>query len=258
MRRVHTIVVGSLLLVGCVIVGVVLLAHPQPAVANLEGQLQTALISRSVSLEAIEVSGTNTDVKVTIRSGVGGGPDSVWIRALVEQEMNRLKFAGATEADWVTVVIVDQDGQILFGTQQSVEGSATPKAATIEPAKSAALASRLTDLAQVGGIDVKSFAVTLNSQDTVATVVLVVDSGEKRDAELLYVVQELLPRLREAAEKEQQIPVTLYRISMQTADGQPLVEYVVDASRGSVRAWMADDVRPVWSYGQPQAGDAAK
>ena len=219
--------------------------------------LKPRLISRGVSLEAVEVSGTDSNVIVTIESAPSGGPDSVWIRALVEQEMNRLRSAGATDADWVTVNIVDQDGRVLLDTQQPVEACAPPAPGTVDSAKSATVAAYLADQAQVGSVVVKDFEMALNGQDVVATVLLVVDSGAKRDAELRFVVRDLLPLLRSKAEKELQIPVVLYRISMRSSDGAALVEYVVDTSRNSVRAWMADGIRPVWSDTEPFVGNAA-
>ncbi len=168
-----------------------------------------------------------------------------------------MKFAGDTKAEWVRVTITDADGTVLFGTRQPVEASDLSEAARVEPAASDSAAAFAKNEAQARGLDVKSFEMVSLGPDNVVAMAMVVDPVEKRDAELSSIVWELLPAVREHVEKEQQIPVSLYRLSIQSADGQPLVEYVVDTAERSVRAWMAEGVKPVWARGvaEPRTSD---
>ncbi len=167
-----------------------------------------------------------------------------------------MKFAGDTKAEWVRVTITDADGTVPLGLDSRSRRAICRKRRVwnrrhltrcgLREERSAGSRTRR-----------QSFEMVSLGPDNVVAMAMVVDPVEKRDAELSSIVWELLPAVREHVEKEQQIPVSLYRLSIQSADGQPLVEYVVDTAERSVRAWMAEGVKPVWARGvaEPRTSD---
>ena len=218
------------------------------ASADIGTQLGQALSSRGVALSTLQTEGTN-DLEVVIRCEPGQDREAVWIRALLEEELNRLKYEEKTKAEWVRILIQSQEGKTLLATTQPVEATPPPDSSAVSETDVDQLLAFAREEAQLKSVGVSSMQVALSGRDLVASVAFAVGNGEARNEQLEFVVRQLLPKIREQAEHELRMPIVFYRLSVLATDGQPLLEYVVNAPRSSVRAWMAEGVEPVWAYG---------
>lgn len=172
--------------------------------------------------------------------------------------MSHLKSGGETTADWLTINIVGENGESLFGTQQPVEALSPTETESIDSTKEDAISSYLDEEARAIGVSLWEFDLAQTESDVVLSLVITVEPSEHCDVEIKAVTRDLLPKVRNRTEQEEGILVGLYRITIQSGDGRTLVEYVVDASRNAVRAWSAEEVGPVWFDTQPSLGGGAE
>lgn len=237
--------------------GVWAFAFNEPtARADLGGLLQSALEARSVGFDSIEVSGTDTDIEVVINSGTSGPADALWARVIVEKELSYLKSEGQTSAEWVTVEIVGKDGAVIFGTRQPVQAVSRPSEESVSPADVESISRYVREQAEVNNVVLTDFSITSEGNDTVVSVSLGIPGGSGRDDQLRWLVGELVPRMRSHVEETAGVGVDLYRLHIRDQwSDKLLVEYVVDADRNSVHAWMAEGVTAVWSHTRPASAE---
>jgi len=234
-------IVFSVLL--AIVGGVLLLNRPPDASAQLGGPLEAALKSRGISVENLVVTGTDEGVEVSITTSAGGEPTALRTRTVIEKELAYLKSDGQTAAEWVTVVIRDETGAVLFGTRQPVEAAVRPTPAAVEPEKSDAVARFVASRAQERSVGMKDFLIVSEGSDMIVEVVLAVEAGDERDSQIEWIIPSLLGEIRDEVENVNGIKPAFYRLSIQDADTyEPLVEWVVDAQKVSVRGWTAESV----------------
>lgn len=246
MKAIKIVIAGCAVAATCALS--MLFVQMETAKADLRTELGQTFESCGLGSSSVQISGTH-DLEVTIRCGFGQEGEAVWIRALLEEELNRLKYDGKTDAESVKIVIQNQEGHTLLTTTQPIEATSPAAAADVSPADVEQLLYHTRHEAQRESVGVSSLEVASNGADLVASIAFTVGNGEQRERQLEFVVRQLLPKVRQQAEQELLMPIVFYRLSMLSEEGNPLVNYVVNASKGSVRAWMAEGVDPVWAYG---------
>ena len=108
------------------------------------------------------------------------------------------------------------------------------------------LAAEATD----AGVTLKNLSIDLDPNEG-----LIVDAklaltareiGEQREAQVRWATIGVLTGLRAYCEEEHDIAVNLYRLSIENADGNALITYVVDPAARITRVWSAGGVAPSW------------
>src|SRR5680860_1099805 len=198
-------IVFSVLL--AIVGGVLLLNRPPDASAQLGGPLEAALKSRGISVENLVVTGTDEGVEVSITTSAGGEPTALRTRTVIEKELAYLKSDGQTAAEWVTVVIRDETGAVLFGTRQPVE-----------PEKSDAVARFVASRAEERSVGMRDFHIVSEGSDMIVEVVLTVEAGDERDSQIEWIIPSLLGEIRDEVENANGIKPAFYRLSIQDAD----------------------------------------
>lgn len=245
------LVLVSLVIAAAAVAAVVSSPTAVPARAQLVNRLEAALLANGVNPEQVSVGVDGAEGQVVITTSAAADVSGVWARAIVEKEMARAKGAGETAIDWLTVEIVDISGRRLFMTRQPVEARPPSAAPPVDAAQAARVASYVAKSTSDAGVRLDGVEHLSDGRQVTLLVSLAVNE-DKQEAQLRYVVHDLLPGLRVQAEGSGSTHPALYRLTITGRDsGRLLVDYVVDADRDSARVWSAEGVPKVWVLFEP-------
>ncbi|MCL5734298.1 MAG: hypothetical protein M1274_01700 [Actinobacteria bacterium] len=251
---------GAVLLVVVATTLGVMLGAGRAESATADATIRNDLVSQGLNVASVTEDEASGTLEVVISGKTGGSFGDAWAYTVIQREADFLAQSGALDVNWVEVTALDEQGKVTYQWSGPVSPRVRPVSTSVTPTALDTIKSELTSEGQSQGVTLKDLSLSSDqAQGTIVSVAasIAAPAGEQRDSQLRWATVELLGKLRDYVEGSSALRVDVYKISITDGSGAPLVDYVVDPSAKTVRAWMAPGITPVWATGRPSGEPAA-
>lgn len=216
--------------------------------------IASGLSAQGITGASVGTGAVDASVRIVLQGKASGDPATAWAETVADREAAFQMGAGVMPIGPVRVAIVDENGSVLVEslTQGHPLMRSAPK--VVDTLALEAVKASLDQQGQKIGSRLSSLTLRNDEyQGTVVEASVEIAEGTTRDEQMRWSTVGLLSQVRGFADGPANLGVSLYRSTIRNLKGATLVDYVVDAETGYVRAWCAPGVAPVWSLMRPVA-----
>ena len=224
--------------------------------SSADAALRDDLTAEGLHVVDVKLATTDASLQIVLQGKANGDPNDAWSRTITEREASFLMGSGALPVGPVGVSIVDETGKVLFESISHPNPLTRPLSRSVAPDALDGLTRTLTQDGSQLGVTLRGLTISDEAQGVIVRADETVAGGANQDDQIRWATVGLLGQVRAYSDDSANLGVDLYRASIHDASGATLVDYVVDAQTGYVRAWLAHGIQPVWSPTRPTAAPA--